>query len=122
MRKTNCVFCEDQDKVLENSKCYAIYDRFPVNKGHILIIPKRHFSSYFDATKEELEEFNEMIFEAQEKLNSIYNPDAYNIGINCGEVAVQTVMNAHILLILRYEDDVQDPIVVIRGIIQAKKK
>jgi diadenosine tetraphosphate (Ap4A) HIT family hydrolase len=122
MHKTNCVFCDDQDKVLENSKCFAIYDRFPVNKGHILIIPKRHFSSYFDATKEELVGFDELIFEAQKSLNSIYNPDGYNIGINCGEVAGQTVMHAHIHLIPRYVDDVKDPRGGIRGIIPAKQK
>jgi diadenosine tetraphosphate (Ap4A) HIT family hydrolase len=75
----------------------------------MLIIPKRHFSSYFDSTKEELAGFSEMIFEARERLNSLFNPNGYNIGINCGEVAGQTVMHTHIHLIPRYEDDVSDP-------------
>ena len=121
MRKTNCVFCEKQDKILENSTCFAIYDRYPVNNGHILIIPKRHFSSYFEATKEELEEFNEMIFEVRNSLDSIYSPDGYNVGINCGKAAGQTVMHAHIHLIPRYKDDVLDPRGGIRGIIPSKQ-
>ena len=86
MHVNNCVFCGVQDKVLENTQCFAIYDRFPVSKGHLLIIPKRHFSSYFDSTKEELTRFNEMIFEARERLNSIYNPDGYNIGTRISEL------------------------------------
>ena len=122
MHKSNCVFCKAQDKILENSKCFAIYDRFPVSKGHMLIIPKRHFSSYFDSTKEELMGFNEMILAAQKELDSIYNPDGYNIGINCGEVAGQTVMHTHIHLIPRYTDDVTDPRGGIRGVIPAKQK
>jgi diadenosine tetraphosphate (Ap4A) HIT family hydrolase len=122
MHKSNCVFCKAQDKILENSKCFAIYDRFPVSKGHMLIIPKRHFSSYFDSTKEELMGFNEMILAAQKELDSIYNPDGYNIGINCGEVAGQTVMHTHVHLIPRYTDDVTDPRGGIRGVIPAKQK
>ena len=122
MHKTNCVFCEEQDKILENSKCFAIYDRFPVSKGHLLIIPMRHFPNYFEATKDELAGFNEMVFEAQERLNSLYSPDGYNIGINCGEVAGQTVMHTHVHLIPRYTDDVTDPRGGIRGVIPTKQK
>jgi diadenosine tetraphosphate (Ap4A) HIT family hydrolase len=122
MRIANCVFCGELDKVLENSECYTVYDKFPVNKGHVLIIPKRHFSSYFDATKSELMKFNQMIFEAQKRLDSIFNPDGYNIGINSGEAAGQTVMHTHIHLIPRYTDDVTDPRGGIRGVIPTKQK
>jgi diadenosine tetraphosphate (Ap4A) HIT family hydrolase len=122
MHVNNCVFCGDQDKVLENTQCFAIYDRFPVSKGHMLIIPKRHFPNYFEATKDELVGLDKMIFEAQKKINSIYNPDGYNIGINCGEVAGQTVMHTHIHLIPRYTDDVADPRGGIRGVIPTKQK
>ena len=122
MSKTNCVFCEEQDKVLENTKCFAIYDRFPVNIGHILIIPKRHYCSYFDSTKDEFMEFNQMILAAQKKLDSIYNPEGYNIGVNCGEAAGQTVMHTHIHLIPRYVGDVTDPAGGIRGVIPSKQK
>ena len=119
---TNCVFCEEQNKAIESPICFAIYDKFPVSKGHLLIIPKRHFSNYFEATKDELAGFNDMVFEAQRKLNSIYNPDGYNLGINCGEVAGQTVMHTHIHLIPRYKNDVSDPKGGIRVVIPAKQK
>ena len=105
MHKSNCVFCKAQDKILENSKCFAIYDRFPVSKGHMLIIPKRHFSSYFDSTKEELMGFNEMILAAQKELDSIYNPDGYNIGWNVGEVGGQVVPHSHLHVALRFKDE-----------------
>ena len=118
----DCIFCNKQDVILEGKECYTRLDKFPVSKGHTLIIPKRHFPSYFDATKEELVEFDEMIFEAQKRLNSLYNPDGYNIGINCGAVAGQTVMHTHIHLIPRYKDDVPEPRGGIRGVIPGKQK
>ena len=53
----NCIFCEIKDYILENDLAYAIFDKFPATKGHMLIIPKRHVSNFFDITKEERDVF-----------------------------------------------------------------
>jgi len=79
MHESNCVFCNDQDKILENYKCFTIYDRFPVNKGHMLVIPKRHFSNYFDSTKEELGLNRPPSFRHQSSLRSPPFDDRINL-------------------------------------------
>ena len=105
-----CIFCKkSSDSILENNLAYAIYDQYPVNKGHMLIIPKRHFESYFDATKDEIIAINELITDCKKIIDKKYNPDAYNIGVNVGYEAGQTIMHLHVHLIPRYKGDIDDP-------------
>ncbi|MDI3508788.1 MAG: hypothetical protein PWP48_1606 [Clostridiales bacterium] len=116
-----CIFCDYLDNkayIMENELAFAIYDNFPVNKGHMLIIPKRHFASCFDATPDEVIAFNDLIKRAKGLLDSRFSPDGYNIGVNIGEAAGQTIFHLHIHVIPRYVGDVENP----RGGIRKLKK
>ena len=118
----NCIFCEIEDYVLENKSAYAIYDKYPVGKGHLLFIPKRHVSNFFDITKEEREDIFDLVEKGKKLLDEKYKPDGYNVGINCGQVAGQTVMHVHIHLIPRYKGDISCPKGGVRGVIPNKMK
>ncbi len=106
-----CIFCEqDEDNIIkENELSFAIFDRYPVNEGHMLIIPKRHFSNFFDATAEEIESVYQLLHECKKLLDEEYQPDGYNIGINVDQAAGQTIMHLHVHLIPRYSGDVDNP-------------
>lgn len=107
----SCIFCsrEELNIIAENELCFAIYDKYPVNLGHVLIIPKRHYKSFFDATIEEVAAIYELIHKCKEILDKKYKPTGYNIGININESAGQTIMHLHVHLIPRYDNDVEDP-------------
>ena len=117
-----CVFCQMKDYILENELAYAIYDKYPVGKGHMLFIPKRHVKDFFDITKEEREAIFDLIDEGKKLLDEKYSPDSYNVGINCGEHAGQTIMHVHVHLIPRYIGDMKDPTGGVRGVIPYKMK
>jgi len=119
-----CPFCNfsEEDIILKNDLCYARFDKYPVNKGHVLIIPFRHFDNYFNATKEEKIAFIELIDKAKEYLDQEFKPDGYNIGVNIGETAGQTIMHVHIHLISRYKGDMENPRGGVRGVIPARQK
>ena len=117
-----CVFCQMKDYILENELAYAIYDKYPVGKGHMLFIPKRHVKDFFDITKEEREAIFDLIDEGKKLLDKKYSPDSYNVGINCGEHAGQTIMHVHVHLIPRYIGDMKDPTGGVRGVIPEKMK
>ena len=80
-----CVFCQINDIVLENDLALAFFDKYPVNKGHLLIIPKRHVEQYFDLTEQERIAIDQLLFKGKNMLDKQYQPDGYNIGVNCGE-------------------------------------
>lgn len=102
-----CPFCNpDKKTVIADKKlCYAKMDDFPVLAGHVLVIPKRHFSYYFDAEKKERDEMWDMVSECRAILDEKYSPDGYNIIINAGDAAWQTVMHMHIHIIPRHYGD-----------------
>ncbi|MHA1168066.1 MAG: HIT family protein [Candidatus Hodarchaeales archaeon] len=119
-----CPFCqlEPEKVILENDLSFAIYDSYPVSPGHVLILPKRHFASYFDSTSEERISLFSLLDECKRMIDRDYNsPGGYNIGINCGEVAGQTVMHLHIHLIPRYKGDLDNPRGGVRGVIPSKR-
>ena len=95
--------------------------KYPVTKGHTLIIPNRHVSSYFDLTDEEKEDLFNLLEEVKAHLDEQYRPDGYNIGINDGVVAGQTIMHVHIHLIPRYAGDMENPRGGVRGVIPRKR-
>ena len=107
----------EREKLFEDNLSYAIYDKNPVNRGHILIIPKRLFSSYFSALPEEKQSLWEMIDKAKRILDREYKPDGYNIGINEGDVAGQTNPILEIHIIPRYKNDTKNPKGGIRRVI-----
>lgn len=118
-----CVFCNISklNIILENDLTFAIYDKYPVNKGHILIITKRHVDNYFDTTYQEKIAIQDMIEKCKKLLDEKYKPDGYNIGINCGESAGQTIMHLHVHLIPRYIGDIDNPRGGVRGVIPNKR-
>ncbi len=119
----SCAFCEipESSYIKSNDLAYAIYDKFPVNPGHILIIPRRHVADFFETTLEERLAFNELIEECKEMLDKQVSPDGYNIGINCGEPAGQTVFHVHVHLIPRFKGDIENPRGGVRGVIPEKR-
>lgn len=96
----NCIFCNiDPTRIVkENEKALAIFDIFPVNEGNMLIIPKKHYIDYFDVSREDREFLWDLIEECNQYLDDKYKPNGYNVGINCGVAAGQTVMHLHIHL------------------------
>lgn len=121
--KVKCPFCNIKidDIILKNEKCYARFDKYPVNKGHILIIPFRHFDNYFDATYEEKMAILSLLEEAKKYMDKEYKPDGYNIGINVGQSAGQTIMHLHLHFIPRYTGDMNDPRGGVRGVLPEKR-
>ena len=116
----NCLFC-DFDSILGGNLVYARYDKYPVSEGHCLIVPKRHVETWFDMNKEEQAEAFELIDQVKVFLDEQYSPDGYNIGINCGEAAGQTIPHAHIHVIPRYKGDMENPRGGVRGVIPEKQ-
>lgn len=98
------------EKIIGSSKYYQlIYDGYPVNKGHILIISKEPKKDYFELSDEEKIDLHKAIDLAKEIIENSYAPDGYNIGMNCGEFAGQTIFHFHCHLIPRYKGDMENP-------------
>jgi len=119
----DCPFCNpdsNRELIVESATAYAIYDKFPVSDGHALIIPKKHCPDYFDLTFKEQAACIFMLNKVKEIVSEKFNPDGFNIGINVGEKAGQTVNHVHIHLIPRYDADVEDPRGGVRGVIPNK--
>lgn len=116
----SCLFCEI-DSQLEGALVYARLDKFPVSEGHSLIIPKRHVETWFEMSQAERQEAFELIDKLKAMLDEKYAPDGYNIGLNCGQSAGQTINHAHIHLIPRYKGDMADPRGGVRGVIPEKQ-
>jgi len=116
-----CPFCNLDKYVFSNELAFARYDLYPVNKGHLLIIPFRHFDNYFEATPEEKVALMALIDQGKTLIDEKHSPDGYNIGINVGMAAGQTVMHLHIHLIPRYIGDMPDPKGGVRGVIPEKQ-
>ncbi len=121
----DCPFCNinnaKDDIVWESKHSIAILDRYPVSTGHTLVIPKRHVKSYFDLTQDEIVDLWSMVNNVKEALDYMYEPDGYNIGINIGEAAGQTIPHCHIHVIPRYSGDVEDPLGGVRSVIPEKR-
>jgi diadenosine tetraphosphate (Ap4A) HIT family hydrolase len=120
---SECPFCNPDSKrelIVESATAYSIFDKFPVNKGHALIIPKKHCSNYFDLSFKEQSACLFMLNKVKEIVSNKFNPDGFNVGINIGDAAGQTIPHVHIHLIPRYSGDVANPRGGIRHIIPGK--
>jgi len=123
-RNADCVFCNDCARriIAENELCFAIRDGFPVTDLHTLIIPKRHVADYFDLYQPELNAIHDLL--AHQK-QSIMHEDktvtGFNVGINAGKSAGQTVFHVHVHLIPRRDGDVAEPRGGVRGVIPQKQ-
>jgi len=116
----DCPFCQIE-ALVGGRLVYTRYDKFPVSQGHCLIVPKRHVETWFDMTKEEQQEAFELIDKVKAMLDEKYSPGGYNIGMNCGETAGQTIPHAHIHVIPRYQGDMENPRGGVRGVIPEKQ-
>ncbi|HZK43425.1 MAG TPA: HIT family protein [Syntrophomonadaceae bacterium] len=118
-----CPFCSPilSEVITTNDYAYALFDKYPINLGHILIIPKRHVESYFDTTQEERKAMDKLLEECKDLLDKEYAPDGYNIGINVGESAGQTIFHVHVHLMPRYTGDIDNPRGGVRGVIPEKR-
>ena len=105
-----CLFCGDPRGVsLQNEFAYSARDSYAVSPGHTVVIPKRHVASYFDLTPDEVHACTELISEERKLLDEEFKPDGYNIGVNVGPAAGQSIFHVHIHIIPRYEGDVENP-------------
>ncbi len=123
MDPLTCPFCNPSrdEIVLQNGLCYARYDRYPASPGHLLLIPFRHIPTLFDATDAEHAALLALVREAKILLDEQFHPDGYNVGVNVGPAAGQTVMHLHVHLIPRYAGDVADPRGGVRGAVPEKR-
>lgn len=123
-----CLFCqiarrEREAKILAAyTHCYVIKDEFPVSNGHILIIPHEHTENWFTAREEVRLDMMKALHEMKDRLDLECAPDGYNIGVNCGLAAGQSVMHLHLHLIPRYKGDMENPKGGVRGVIPSKQK
>lgn len=117
-----CPFCQISalDIVVENAFHMVIRDRYPVSVGHSLIIPKRHVASLFELTDEEFNALYELLHKTCGQLDAESQPSGYNVGVNVGEAAGQTMFHLHVHVIPRYVGDQADPRGGIRWIFPEK--
>jgi diadenosine tetraphosphate (Ap4A) HIT family hydrolase len=120
----SCLFCEipDSEIIINHDLCFARWDKFPVSPGHMLVIPRRHYETMFEATAEEFQAIWEVIGQAKGVIELEHQPDGYNIGVNDGQAAGQSVFHVHIHVIPRYEGDVVNPLGGVRGVLPFKRK
>jgi len=106
-----CPFCTiAPDKFVDqNHHTFTVRDTLPISPGHTLIVPKRHIASIFEATTDEVAALWDALQQSRTQLLKEFSADGYNIGINDGLVAGQTILHLHIHLIPRYDGDMPDP-------------
>lgn len=120
-----CPFCNLARRVeliCETATMVAFYDGYPVSPGHALIIPKRHVENYFDLTPKEQQAMQCVLMWVKQVVDARYHPDGYNIGVNCGTAAGQSIPHVHMHLIPRYKGDMENPKGGVRGVIPGKQK
>ena len=121
----NCLFCDIPENrvIAENEVAFVIRDGFPVTELHTLVIPKRHVSSYFDLKDYEKAGCDHLLEKIRNQIsNSDSSVSGFNIGINVGESAGQTIYHCHIHLIPRRNGDMEEPRGGVRGVIPSKQK
>ncbi len=119
MSEKRCPFCYPDAKRIFHSGplVLGLWDAFPVNPGHALLVPKRHVATWFDATDEEKAELISAVDVARKEILARHQPDGFNIGVNIDEAAGQTVFHLHLHVIPRYRGDVEDPTGGVRNVV-----
>ena len=116
-----CILTDEREIIAESASAYAIFDIYPVNPGHTLVISKRHIQDYFDLSFEEQSDCWVLVNKVKGLISEKFNPNGYNIGINVGDSAGQTIPHLHIHLIPRYRGDIERPEGGVRGVIPGKR-
>ncbi len=120
---TNCNFCDriaSGDFFLENDMAVAFGDGFPLSDGHTLVVPRRHEADLFHLSRDERNAVWTLVEEVHAHLEVSLNPDGYNVGVNVGGAAGQTVAHAHVHIIPRTAGDVDDPRGGVRWVLPAR--
>jgi diadenosine tetraphosphate (Ap4A) HIT family hydrolase len=126
MSQEKCLFCDlqtsDRERIIaENDLAYAVRDGFPVTRYHTLFIPKRHTFDFFGLTSEELVAIQDLIQEQKKLIEGLdASVEGFNVGMNCGEIAGQSIWHCHVHLIPRRKGDVKNPRGGVRNIISGK--
>ena len=124
--KDQCIFCNKINcKVIQTTNHFFIIrdTAYPVTKHHTLIITNRHVSNYFDLQKEEIIELNKILNIQKKELQELDKQiTGFNVGVNIGKDAGQSIMHCHVHLIPRRKGDVEDPRGGVRGGIPLKQK
>jgi diadenosine tetraphosphate (Ap4A) HIT family hydrolase len=116
-----CLFCKDARGVsLQNAFAYSARDSYPTSPGHTLVIPRRHVASFFELTPEEVAACMTLITEEKRLIDAEFKPDGYNVGVNIGPAAGQSIFHVHIHLIPRYTGDVENPQGGVRHVLPKK--
>jgi diadenosine tetraphosphate (Ap4A) HIT family hydrolase len=122
MSSENCPFCDLGPRVVAaNDLAAAVRDKEPASKGHTLVIPKRHCASFFDLTHEEVRDCYALIGQERTKIVAELHPDGFNIGVNDGSAAGQSIGHTHWHLIPRYRGDHPDPRGGVRHVIPTRR-
>jgi diadenosine tetraphosphate (Ap4A) HIT family hydrolase len=124
MIKTECPFCNlAEDRIwVHNDSAIALLDNFPVSPGHTLVIPEDHIGTLMELPENDLNNIWALVAHGRKLLIEMYKPDGFNIGINEGTAAGQTIAHAHIHIIPRYNGDVPDPRGGIRWVVPQRAK
>ena len=122
MSGPDCPFCSiPRDRIIcESDLVVGVWDAFPVSPGHALLVPRRHVAHWFDATRDEQIALLDAVGQAKAVIEQAHRPDGYNIGVNVGEAAGQTVFHLHLHVIPRYHGDVPDARGGVRHVIPAR--
>ena len=107
----DCPFCDIEPGriISESEKWYVIRDNYPVNRGHTLIILKRHQASFFRTTEAEWDDLGDVLYGVQTQLRKEFGCTDFNVGVNVGAAAGQTVPHVHVHVIPRFEGDCENP-------------
>lgn len=119
-----CPFCAlPQERIWRESvEAVAVSDGYPLTEGHTLVIPKRHVGSFFELTMEDQSAILRFVNEVRMELLHRFQPDSFNLGLNDGPEAGQTVGHCHLHLIPRRRGDVPDPRGGVRWVIPSKAR
>jgi len=116
-----CIFCKPQREILaENAHAIAVFDTYPVSPGHSLILPRRHAVTVWDLPEAEYLACYALVRVLKPVLEERFKPDGFNVGVNCGEAAGQSVWHAHIHVIPRFKGDTPFPKGGVRHVIPLK--
>ena len=118
-----CPYCnrlQAGEALAENDLAAALADAYPITRGHTLIVPRRHETDYFALTNDEQSALHQLVLVMRQRLTDQYQPTAFNLGMNAGTDAGQTIPHTHLHLIPRYPGDREDPRGGVRWIIPDK--
>lgn len=120
---TGCPLCDriqNGEHLAASALAVALLDAFPLNPGHTLIVPRRHIGGLFELSSEELAALWALVPVAKQVIDAQHSPPGYNVGVNVGPAAGQTVAHVHVHLIPRYTGDVPDPRGGVRWVIPSR--